>query len=102
MSINWTRIETLDKFSASDIANAVRSAVELPPEASFNDFMHVLHEEERLTDNIFKKKLLGYCIAVWYFKLMRSGDEKLVNELASIVAKSWKEFIDCSENIPSD
>lgn len=98
MSLNWALLETpaRDQLSPVDIANAVRSAVELPPGASFNDFIHVLHEEERLAVTIFKKKLLGYCIAAWYFKLMKSADEKLVNELAACVTKTWNEFVECS------
>ena len=86
---------TLDQFAPHEIANAVRMAVDLPHGATFNDFMHVLHVERENTDNVFKEKLLGFCIATWYYRVMRGkvGDE-LDNHLASIVSESWSSFIE--------
>lgn len=94
MSINWDRLMTLDQFAPHEIANAVRMAVELPPGATFNDLMHVMHVEKENTDNVFKEKLLGFCIAIWYYKMMKGkvGGE-LDNKLASVANASWKSFI---------
>ena len=98
MSIQWREFATDIEFTPTNIAKEVKRITNVPPNVTFNDFMHVLHVERNTTTDDFKKKILEFCIAVYYYQLMKRGSEdEIVNQLKPVVNRTWTELCDWVE-----